>query len=190
MNRVHGRVEHRQRTGHGWEAGDEKVWEQRWGWHREWMVPSALRGGSLISNYWVSPAFLTIPCKPVLKREQISTRFPSSQDTGKLNWGTKDMRKKVFNCLYTSAPYLLINLSVLLSLDAAHRTHMPGMQKPVNITYLGRVKRGREMANHKKWAVISFWVTGHPLPFPLFLSYSTLLLFVLWFQGTWEVVKG
>lgn len=66
------------------------------------------------------------------------------------------MREKVFNCLYTSAPYLVINLSVLLSLDAAHRTHMPGMQKPVNITYLGRVKRGRGMASHIKLAVIAF----------------------------------
>lgn len=60
------------------------------------------------------------------------------------------MGKKVFNCLYISALYLVINLSVLLSLDAAHRTHMPGMQKPMNITYLGRVKRRRGMVSHIK----------------------------------------
>lgn len=67
---------------------------------------------------------------------------------------------------------------------------MPGMQKPVTITYLGRVKRGRGMASHIKRAVISFWVTGHPLPFPLFLPCSTPPQFALWFQGTWKVVWG
>lgn len=102
-------------------------------------------------------------------------------------WG-----KRVFNYLYTSAPNLVINLSTLLSLDAAHRTHMPGMQKPVNITYLGRVKRGRGMASHIKRAVISFWVIGHPLSFPLLLSYSTPPQFALWFQGTcgWRMWCG
>lgn len=73
-------------------------------------------------------------------------------------WG-----KRVFNCLYTSAPNLVINLAVLPSLDAACRTHMPGMQKSLNVTYLGRVKRGKGMAGYVKRAVIFLWVTGHRL---------------------------
>lgn len=82
-------------------------------------------------------------------------------------WG-----KRVFNCLYTSAPNLVINLAVLPSLDAARRTHMPGMQKSLNVTYLGRVKRGKGMAGYINQPVISLWVTGHPLPSPLRLPCS------------------
>lgn len=63
--------------------------------------------------------------------------------------------KRVFNCHYTTALNLVINLTSLPSLDAAHRTHMPGMQKSLNVTYLGRVKRGEAMAGYVKWAVIS-----------------------------------
>ena len=82
-------------------------------------------------------------------------------------WG-----KRVFNCLYTSALNLVINLAALPSLDAAHRTHMLGMQKSLNVTYLGRAKRGKGMADYVKRAAISLWVTGHPLPSPLLLPCS------------------
>lgn len=98
-------------------------------------------------------------------------------------WG-----KRVFNCLYTSALNLVINLAVLPSLDAARRTHMPGMQKSLNVTYLGRVKRGKGMAGYINQPVISLWVTGHPLPSPLRLPCSPPLSppaqFGLWFRGS------
>lgn len=61
----------------------------------------------------------------------------------------------MFNCLYTSALNLVINLAALPSLDAVCRTHMPGMLKSLNVTYLGRVKRGKGMAGYVKQAVIS-----------------------------------
>lgn len=64
--------------------------------------------------------------------------------------------KRIFNCLYTSAPNLVINLAVLPSLEAVHKTHMPGMQKSLNVTYLGRVKRGKGMVGYIKQPVITF----------------------------------
>lgn len=92
--------------------------------------------------------------------------------------------KRIFNCLYTSAPNLVINLAVLPSLEAVHKTHMPGMQKSLNVTYLGRVKRGKGMVGYIKQPVITFWVTGHPLPSPLLLPCSPPVQLALWFWGS------
>lgn len=56
----------------------------------------------------------------------------------------------MFNCPYNSALNQVINLSALPSLDAAR-----GMQKSLNATYLGRVKRGKGMVRYRRQAVIS-----------------------------------
>lgn len=83
----------------------------------------------------------------------------------------------MFNCLYTSALNLVINLAALPSLDAVCRTHMPGMLKSLNVTYLGRVKRGKGC-----YLPLNHWTSS---PFPSSPPLLPRPQFVLWFQRSY-----